>query len=196
MRSGTMRTSAASRRRNDPSARAPCRFGVGLGSTPRVTALASSREAATPSVSAGSSSHGTQRGLRRRRFVRSAGRDRCAVEQTSRVSRDPVARTMLTRLLITQRFIRFRRCVQPCTAHAQPMWPPADAYRATRHCAGLRNHLGGVGRHPTQRRTGTTRRMKLLCQGPSWRDGGARSPIAVKGCRYAARCARALSGHP
>jgi DNA replication protein DnaC len=31
---------------------------------------------------------------------------------------------------------------------------------------------------------------KLLCQAPSFQDGGARPPIAVKGCRYAARFAR------
>jgi len=35
-----------------------------------------------------------------------------------------------------------------------------------------------------------TTRMKLLCQVPSFQDGGARLPIAVKGCRYAARFAR------
>jgi DNA replication protein DnaC len=37
---------------------------------------------------------------------------------------------------------------------------------------------------------------KLLCQAPSLQDGGARPPIAVKGCRLRGSLRSALSGHP
>ena len=129
------------------------------GTLRRVSRAAGSREAATPASVLVSSVHGTQRGLRRRRSVRSAGRDRCAVEQTSRVCRDAVARTVLTRLLMTHRFIRFRRCVQPCAAHAQPMWPPPAADPEPVTALGCGTTSAASGAIPSQRRTGTIRRM-------------------------------------
>ena len=39
-------------------------------------------------------------------------------------------------------------------------------------------------------------KLKLLCQGPSLRDGGARPPVAVKGVRLRGSLRSALSGHP
>ncbi len=107
-----------------------------------------------------SSVHATQRGLRRRRSVRSAGRNRCAVEQTSRVSRDPVARTMLTKVADDP-------AVHPIQAMRPVLHSPcstdvATCGRVSRDSVtalGYGTSSAASGAIPSQRRTGATRRM-------------------------------------